>query len=111
MPQITHMAAKSTQPRRLMRVLGGTAGGGAAGLRARELPRAVEAGHTAVMKAQRRRYDAAMADIAIRPIGAREYDVELNDGGRRSSHRVTVPERLIAELGMQDGVEDLVRES
>jgi hypothetical protein len=52
-----------------------------------------------------------MVDIVIRPLGEREFDVELNDAGRRTSHRVTVPEPLIAEFGLQDDVERLVRES
>jgi hypothetical protein len=52
-----------------------------------------------------------MADIVIRPLGDREFDVELNDAGRRTTHRVTVPEPLVAELGVQDDVARLVRES
>jgi hypothetical protein len=52
-----------------------------------------------------------MVDIVIRPLGEREFNVELSDAGRRTSHRVTVPEPLVAELGLQDDVERLVRES
>jgi hypothetical protein len=52
-----------------------------------------------------------MAEIVIRSAGPREFDVEVHDGGRRTTHHVAVPEELIEEFGIHDDVERLVRES
>ena len=50
-----------------------------------------------------------MANINVTPIGAREFEVVV---GGDSTHRVTVPEDLTAELGLQeDDLEGVVRES
>jgi hypothetical protein len=35
-----------------------------------------------------------MTEIAISPRGEREFLVELSEGGRQTTHRVTAPERL-----------------
>ena len=53
-----------------------------------------------------------MADITISSRGPREFDVRLREGEGETSHRVTVPEDLIQELGLaEDDLEGLVRES
>jgi hypothetical protein len=46
-----------------------------------------------------------MTEIAIRPLGEREFLVEVSEGGRRTAHRVTAPERLGGGLELRD--EDL----
>ena len=53
-----------------------------------------------------------MADIAIGSTGPREFLVTVHDGETETSHEVTVPERLIGELGVaEDDLERVVRES
>jgi len=53
-----------------------------------------------------------MADITITSTGAREFDVQLSDGGSETSHQVTVPESLAEELQLgDDDLEPVVRES
>jgi len=52
-----------------------------------------------------------MAEIAIRSLGAQEFDVEVRDGGRATAHRVTVPPGFVDGLGVQTDPERLVRES
>ena len=53
-----------------------------------------------------------MADITISSRSPREFDVRLREGEGETSHRVTVPEDLIQELGLaEDDLEGLVRES
>ena len=53
-----------------------------------------------------------MADITVRSEGPREFGVQVREGDRETSHRVTVPERLIDELELQpDDLERVVRES
>ena len=52
-----------------------------------------------------------MADIVIRPLSDREFDVEVHDGSQRTTHRVTVPETLVEEFSLYDDTERLVRES
>ena len=50
-----------------------------------------------------------MADITVAPTGAREFEVVVGGGG---THRVTVPEDLVAELSLpEDDLEGVVRES
>jgi hypothetical protein len=51
-----------------------------------------------------------LADIRVIPTGAREFEVVIGEG--ESTHHVTVPEDLVAELGLpEDDLEGLVRES
>ena len=53
-----------------------------------------------------------MADITISSRSPREFDVRLGEGEGETTHRVTVPEDLIQELGLaEDDLEGLVRES
>jgi hypothetical protein len=53
-----------------------------------------------------------MADITISSRGPREFDVRLGADDGESSHRVTVPEELIQELGLpENDLEAVVRES
>lgn len=47
-----------------------------------------------------------MADITITPTGEREFQVDVEDGGSQTSHRVTVPERFA-----EHDPERVVRES
>lgn len=55
---------------------------------------------------------SAMAEVAIRSLGDRAFEVQVSEGGRETTHRVTVPDRLAAELGVRDDdLERLVRES
>jgi hypothetical protein len=50
-----------------------------------------------------------LADVRVTPTGAREFEVVV---GGESAHRVTVPEDLVAELGLPEGdLEGVVRES
>jgi hypothetical protein len=46
-----------------------------------------------------------MTEIAIRAVGEREFLVEVREGGRQTTHRVTAPERLGG--GLEFGDEDL----
>jgi hypothetical protein len=51
-----------------------------------------------------------LADIKVTPTGAREFEVVVGEG--ESTHRVTVPEDLVAELSLpEDDLESVVRES
>lgn len=53
-----------------------------------------------------------MADITITAHGKREYDVRVRTDEEETSHRVSVPEDLIDELGLpEDDLERVVRES
>lgn len=53
-----------------------------------------------------------MADITITPSGPREFEVQVREGDRETSHRVTVPESLINELRLpEDDLQRVVRES
>ena len=53
-----------------------------------------------------------MADVTVIPTGAREFAVEVRADGDVASHRVTVPDDLVEELGVQEGdLERVVRES
>jgi hypothetical protein len=53
-----------------------------------------------------------MAEIAINPLGPREFRVEVSEGAQRTTHQVTVPESLGegVELPGHD-LEPVVRES
>jgi hypothetical protein len=54
----------------------------------------------------------AMTEIAIRPVGEREFVVELSEGGRQTTHRVTAPEQLGGGLELQsDDLPEIVRQS
>jgi hypothetical protein len=51
-----------------------------------------------------------LADIRVTPTGDREFEVEVGEEDR--IHRVTVPEDLVAGLGLpEDDLEGVVRES
>ena len=51
-----------------------------------------------------------MADIRVTPTGDREFEVVVGEEDR--THRVTVPEDLVAGLGLpEDDLEGIVRES
>lgn len=53
-----------------------------------------------------------MAEIAIDCLAAREFQVEVRDGERTTTHRVTVPERLGEGVELPpDELESAVRES
>lgn len=53
-----------------------------------------------------------MADMTITSEGPREFEVRVRGGDGETSHRVTVPEYLIQELGVsEEDLESLVRES
>ncbi len=52
-----------------------------------------------------------MAKIAINPSGPREFQVEVSEGARRTTHRVTVPESLGDVQLRSDDLETVVRES
>lgn len=53
-----------------------------------------------------------MTDMTITSEGPREFEVRLREGDGETSHRVTVPEDLIQELGLsEDDLESVVRES
>jgi len=50
--------------------------------------------------------------IDIRPMGSHEFSVDLTEGTTTTTHRVTVPEDLLLDLGAPDADEErLVRES
>lgn len=54
----------------------------------------------------------AMADIDITPAGPGEFEVQVRDGDRETSHRVTVPESFMDELELpEDDPERVVRAS
>jgi hypothetical protein len=51
-----------------------------------------------------------LADINVTPTGDREFEVVVGEG--ESTHHVTVPEDLVAGLGLpEDDLEGVVRES
>ena len=53
-----------------------------------------------------------MPEITVASDGEREYRVEVREGERETSHRVTVPESLIERLELpRDDLERVVRES
>ena len=53
-----------------------------------------------------------MAEIAISAVGEREFVVEVGEEGRRTTHRVTAPERLGGGLELSDDdLSEVVRES
>ena len=53
-----------------------------------------------------------MAKITISSRGPREFDVRVGEGGGETTHRVTVTEDLVEELGLpEDDLERVVRES
>jgi hypothetical protein len=52
-----------------------------------------------------------MAKIAINRLGPREFQVEVSEGGRRTTHRVAVPESLGEVELPADDLEPVVRES
>ena len=53
-----------------------------------------------------------MAEITITSRGPREFDVRLREQAGETSHRVSVPDDLIEELGLpEDDLERVVRES
>jgi hypothetical protein len=54
---------------------------------------------------------SAMAKIAINALGPREFQVEVSEGGRRTTHRVAVPYSLGDVQLPSDDLEPVVRES
>jgi hypothetical protein len=53
-----------------------------------------------------------MTEIAIRPLGEREFRVQVTEGGRQTTHRVTAPERLGGGLELSDeDLSEVVRQS
>jgi len=53
-----------------------------------------------------------MPEIAISPLGEREFLVEVSEGGRQTTHRVTAPERLRGGLELRDDdLSEAVRQS
>jgi hypothetical protein len=54
---------------------------------------------------------SGMATIAINAVGPREFQVEVSEGGRRTTHRVAVPESLGEVELPADDLEPVVRES
>jgi hypothetical protein len=52
-----------------------------------------------------------MAKIAINQLGSREFEVQVSDGGRRTTHRVAVPGSLGEVELPADDLEPVVRES
>jgi hypothetical protein len=53
-----------------------------------------------------------MAEISISRLAAREFRVQVREGGRETTHRVSVPERLGERLELRDeDLERVVRES
>ena len=49
--------------------------------------------------------------IEISPLGGREFQVDVDDRGQQTTHRVSVPERLGGIEVADDGAERAVRES
>ena len=50
-------------------------------------------------------------EIAIRPLGGRDFQVDVRDGGQQTTHRVSVPER-IGGVGLPaEGLDEAVRAS
>lgn len=56
-------------------------------------------------------YRSPMAEIAVRAQGDGEFEVEVRDGGRTTTHRVSVGAGFLDELGVPDVSERAVRES
>jgi hypothetical protein len=53
-----------------------------------------------------------MADISISQVAPREFRVQVHEGERATTHRVTVPDRLGEALELRDDdLERVVRES
>lgn len=53
-----------------------------------------------------------MATVHVTPSGPHSYGVKVTDGGRTTSHQVTVPEDLLVGWGLdEDDEEAVVRES
>ena len=53
-----------------------------------------------------------MTDVTVTSDGPREFRVQVREGDRETSHRVSVPERLIEQLELpRDDLERVVRES
>jgi hypothetical protein len=53
-----------------------------------------------------------MAEVAIHRLGRREFRVEVSDGAQRTTHEVTVPEKLGDDIELSDhDLEPVVRES
>lgn len=53
-----------------------------------------------------------MASIEINPLGGREFEVKLDEAGRDTTHRVSVPERLDEAVDLHDHqLESVVRTS
>ena len=53
-----------------------------------------------------------MADMTITPVADREFEVALTDADGGTTHRVSVPEDLIEDLGLPaDDLESVVRAS
>jgi hypothetical protein len=57
-------------------------------------------------------WSGAVTEIAIRPLGEREFLVEVRGSGRQTTHRVTAPERLGGRLELRDeDLSEVVRQS
>lgn len=53
-----------------------------------------------------------MSEITVTAMGTGEYGVQVREGNVDTSHRVTVPESLLDDLGVTDAEEEkIVRES
>jgi len=52
-----------------------------------------------------------VAEISISPVASREFQVQVREGGRTTTHQVEVPERLGGGLELRDDLERVVRES
>lgn len=53
-----------------------------------------------------------MSEVRITAMGPGEYGVQVREGDVETSHRVTVPDSLVSDLGVAQGEEErLVRES
>ena len=53
-----------------------------------------------------------MPEIAISRLGERDFLVDLSEGGRQTTHRVTAPERLGGGLELRDAdLSEVVRQS
>jgi hypothetical protein len=53
-----------------------------------------------------------VAEIDVTPRGPREFEVQVHEDEGATSHRVTVPEELMEELGVSDDeLEEVVRAS
>lgn len=53
-----------------------------------------------------------MSDVSITRMGPGQFGVQVREGDKETSHRVSVPESLVDDLGLPDLDEErLVRES